>query len=76
MPLAQSKKNTQIILVTKRHIIKNSILLAVMPLFFSSCATLVAGGNPKILIDGAVDEPVTITTEKNVYSDVIIHEDY
>ena len=56
----------------KRHIIKNSILLAVMPLFFSSCATLVAGGNPKILIDGAVDEPVTITTEKNVYSDVVL----
>ncbi|MBR3455028.1 MAG: hypothetical protein IKH26_06875 [Bacteroidaceae bacterium] len=36
----------------------------------SSCATLFAGGSPLILIEGNVDEPVTITTDKQVYNNV------
>ena len=43
------------------------IVLAAMPLLLSSCATLFAGGNPQITIDGQVDEPVTIITEINKY---------
>ena len=43
------------------------IVLAAMSLLLSSCATLFAGGNPQITIDGQVDEPVTIITEINKY---------
>lgn len=55
----------------KKTFLRNSLLLAIVPLF-SSCATLFAGGDPKIFIDGTIDEPVTITTEKNVYSNVTL----
>ena len=37
---------------------------------FSSCATIVAGGSPKITIDGNVKEPVTIVTEKETLTNV------
>ena len=51
-----------------------SIKIAAVAVFivssFSSCATIVAGGNPTITIDGEVKEPVTIITEKATYSDV------
>ena len=36
----------------------------------SSCATIVAGGAPKITIYGDVPEPVTIETEDGAYIDV------
>ena len=42
----------------------------VASMLFSSCATIVSGGSPKITIDGNVGEPVTITTTKQVYSNV------
>lgn len=50
--------------------IKAIIILSIMPILLSSCATIFSGGSPKITIDGNVAEPVTITTSKNVYSNV------
>ena len=41
-------------------------------MLFSSCATIVSGGSPKITIDGNVSEPVTITTSKQIYSNVTL----
>ena len=38
----------------------------------SSCATIVAGGSPRITIDGDTREPVTIITEKQTYPDVTL----
>lgn len=53
---------------------KKALLLATFAacvvLSFSSCATLFAGGNPKITIDGENYEPVTIITEKQTYPNV------
>ena len=42
------------------------------PLLLSSCATIVAGGAPKIIINGNVPEPVTIETEEAAYIDVTL----
>ena len=41
-------------------------------LLMSSCATIVAGGAPKIIINGDVPEPVTIETEEAAYIDVTL----
>ena len=41
-------------------------------LSFSSCATIVAGGSPRITIDGDTKQPVTIITEKQTYPDVTL----
>ena len=41
-----------------------------LPMFMTSCATIVAGGDPSITINGNVSEPVTITTEKQTYANV------
>ncbi len=46
------------------------LLLLSVPLSLTSCATIIAGGSPKISIYGDRNEPVTIITEKEVYSDV------
>jgi len=47
-------------------------LVGVVVLSLSSCATIVSGGSPKIILDGDVDEHVTIVTEKQVYNDVTL----
>lgn len=52
--------------------IKNVVVAVILTTSFSSCATLFAGGDPKIFIDGTIDEPVTITTEKQVYENVTL----
>ena len=49
--------------------IKVALLLSA-PVLLSSCATIVAGGNPSITINGDVSEKVTITTEKETYPNV------
>lgn len=49
--------------------IKGALLLSA-PILLSSCATIVAGGNPSITINGDVSEKVTITTEKETYPNV------
>ena len=41
-------------------------------LLLTSCATIVAGGAPKIIINGDVPEPVTIETEEAAYIDVTL----
>ena len=46
------------------------VTLVLSTVLLSSCATIFAGGSPKILIEGNVDEPVTITTDKQVYNNV------
>lgn len=51
---------------------KSLILLLGATISFSSCATIVSGGSPKITIDGNVSEPVTIVTEKQIYKDVTL----
>ncbi len=51
---------------------KTFAVLISASLLMSSCATIVAGGSPKVIIDGDIKEPVTITTEKNVYKDVTL----
>lgn len=37
-----------------------------------SCASIVAGGSPKVTIDGDTKEPVTIITEKQTYPNVTL----
>ena len=44
--------------------------VATASVLLSSCATIVAGGAPKITIYGDVPEPVTIETEDGAYIDV------
>ena len=46
--------------------------VAAATLLMSSCATIVAGGAPKITINGDVPEPVTIETEEAAYIDVTL----
>jgi len=46
--------------------------LAMAAALLSSCATIVAGGAPKITINGDVPEPVTIETEEAAYIDVTL----
>lgn len=48
------------------------VTIILSSLVLSSCATLFAGGSPKILIEGNVDEPVTITTDKQVYHNITL----
>lgn len=50
--------------------IKTAIIAAILPTLLLSCASIFSGGSPKITIDGNVSEPVTITTSKEVYSNV------
>ena len=49
------------------------ISIVAMATLFSSCATIVAGGDPSITISSSsVTEPVTITTEKQTYPNVTL----
>lgn len=51
---------------------KQLAAIAISSILFCSCATIVAGGDPSITINGDVPEPVTITTEKQTYPGVIL----
>lgn len=46
------------------------LIIATALLSLTSCATIFNGEDPLITIDGYVDEPVTVVTEKGVYRDV------
>ena len=46
--------------------------VATASVLLSSCATIVAGGAPKIMINGDGPEPVTIETEEAAYIDVTL----
>lgn len=41
-----------------------------MVMGLSSCATIISGGSPKIILEGENKEPLTIVTEKEIYKDV------
>ncbi len=50
-----------------------SMYLAISALFLTtSCATIVSGGSPSIIIDGNYSKPVTITTAKATYESVTL----
>ncbi len=53
-----------------KSIFKLTVMAISIVACFSSCATIVAGGSPKITIDGDKKEPVTIVTEKATYENV------
>ena len=56
----------------KKKLLKFACGVFITPLLFSSCATIVSGGSPKITIDGNITEPVTITTTKQTYQNVTL----
>ena len=56
----------------KTKFITQTIVVAIMTMFVSSCATIVSGGSPTITIGGNIGEPVTITTTKHTYSNVML----
>lgn len=50
-----------------------TLCLALSAMFLTtSCATIVSGGSPSIIIDGSYTKPVTITTTKAVYEKVTL----
>ena len=49
-----------------------AVTVVMATLLLPSCATIVAGGAPKIIINGNVPEPVTIETEEAAYIDVTL----
>lgn len=53
-----------------KKVLKNAAIAAILVSSMSSCATIVAGGSPKITIDGDTKDPVTIITEKQTYPNV------
>ena len=55
-----------------KEFLKNAAVAAILVASVSSCATIVAGGSPKITIDGDTREPVTIITEKQTYPNVLL----
>lgn len=54
----------------KKKLLRLACGAFIMPMLFSSCATVLSGGSPKITLDGNLGEPVTITTEKQIYENV------
>ena len=58
--------------MNKVKMIRKATIVAVAPFLLLSCATIVSGGSPSITIDGNVKEPVTITTSKQTYSNVML----
>ena len=55
-----------------KKLTKQLVFLSAFALTMSSCATIVAGGNPQVIIDGDTREPVTIITEKQTYPNVTL----
>ena len=65
-----NKKETKMKRLVKTFSIAATVATA--SVLLSSCATIVAGGAPKITINGDVPEPVTIETEDAAYIDVTL----
>ncbi len=55
-----------------KKLAKQLVFISAFVSTMSSCATIVAGGSPKITIDGDTKEPVTIITEKQTYPNVTL----
>ena len=65
-----NKKSNKVINMRKVFVF---ISMVVMTTLFSSCATIVSGGDPSITINSSsVFDPVTITTEKQSYPNVTL----
>ena len=62
--------NLILIIMVIKNSFKGLILAISIPVLFSSCATIFAGGSPEITIDGTANGPVTISTTKGVYQNV------
>ena len=52
--------------------IKSASLVLAATVMFSSCATIVSGGNPTITINGDSSKPVTIKTDVNTYENLYL----
>lgn len=55
-----------------KKLLKDVVVVAILITSMTSCATIVAGGSPRITIDGDTKEPVTIITEKQTYPNVLL----
>lgn len=51
---------------------KKNVAWLALPVMLSSCATIVSGGSPKVVVDGDVKDPVTIVTNKRTYANVTL----
>lgn len=50
-----------------RALYLNSVVIILIVMALSSCGSIFSGGSPEILLEGRTNEPVTISTSKNVY---------
>lgn len=55
-----------------RNIAKQFVIASAISVLMPSCASIVAGGSPRVTIDGDTREPVTIITEKQTYPNVTL----
>lgn len=55
-----------------KKLLEQTLIALVLASTMSSCATIVAGGDPTITIDGDTKKPVTIITEKQTYPNVTL----
>ena len=55
-----------------RKIAKQFVIASAIMVLMPSCASIVAGGSPRVTIDGDTREPVTIITEKQTYPNVTL----
>ena len=58
--------------MNKKYFMNLALGTFIVPVLLSSCATIISGSSPKITLDGNLGEPVTITTEKQVYRNVTL----
>ena len=43
-----------------------------LPVLFSSCATIISGSYAEIHLDGNVDEPINVVTSKGEYNNLLL----
>ncbi|UKK47879.1 hypothetical protein L6475_11755 [Prevotella sp. E9-3] len=55
-----------------RKIAKQFVIASAISVLMPSCASIVAGGSPRVTIDGDTREPVTIITEMQTYPNVTL----
>ena len=54
------------------YVISESLLIVLLIVSFTSCATMFSGTKADVFIDGDMDEPVTISSSVGVYKDVTL----
>lgn len=55
-----------------KKLVKQFVIASAISVLMPSCASIVAGGSPRVTIDGDTREPVTIITEKQTYPNVTL----